>query len=76
VYLAATRLSLFCSQDHWALVNERFGFSPREGLPSLCVSTFSDALSARDPRERFVSDDAYRNYLETHGENWPDGGTR
>ena len=66
VYLAATRMSLFRSEVDWALVFEVFGFSPRAGLPDLCILTFGSRLRDRDPPERYVSYDAYRNYLEQH----------
>lgn len=65
-YLAATRLSLFRSLTDWALVIEVFGFSPREGLPSLVVSSVASTLHDRDPASRYVSDDACRNYLRDH----------
>ena len=48
VYLAATRLSLFRSDKDWALVIEVFGFSPREGLPSVHIYTFASRLPAGD----------------------------
>jgi hypothetical protein len=66
VYLAATRASLHRSTDDWALVFEVFGFSPRAGLPDLCVCTFGSRLRDRDPTERYVSRGAYLNYLAQH----------
>jgi hypothetical protein len=66
VYLAATRLSLHRSADDWALVFEIFGFSPRAGLPDLCVTTFGSRLRDRDPVARYVSRAAYLNYLAGH----------
>lgn len=66
VYLAATRMSLFRSDEDWALVLEVFGFSPRAGLPDLSVSTYSSRLRDRDPPEKFASRDAYDNYLAQH----------
>lgn len=46
VYLAALRMALFRSSEDWALVIERFGFSPRAGLPSIDVHTFASRLHA------------------------------
>lgn len=61
VYLAASRLSLFRSADDWALVTEVFGFSPREGSPSIAIQTF-----ARDPHQ------AYRYVLPLGEIDWED----
>jgi hypothetical protein len=66
VYLAATRLSLFRSEEDWALVTEVFGFSPRAGLPDVCVTTFASRLHERNPPTKYVSPAAYENYLATH----------
>jgi hypothetical protein len=59
-------MSLFRSKVDWALVFELFGFSPRAGLPDLCVCTFGSRLRDRDPPEKYVSRDAYENYLSQH----------
>jgi hypothetical protein len=66
VHLAATRISLHRSDVDWALVFEVFGFSPRAGLPDLCVCTFGRRLRDRDPSEKYVSREAYSNYLTQH----------
>jgi hypothetical protein len=66
IYLAATRLSLFRSQQHWALVFEVFGFSPRAGLPDLAVVTFGSQLRARNSAEKYGSEAAYLGYLRQH----------
>jgi hypothetical protein len=66
VYLAATRVSLHRSDADWALVFEVFGFSPRAGLPDLCVCTFGSRLRDRDPPEKYVSREAHSNYLVQH----------
>jgi hypothetical protein len=76
VYLAATRLSLHFSPLDWALVIEVFGYSPRAGAPDVHVHTFASHLHDRDGRERYVSDEAYRNYLQLNPHNesrffWP-----
>src|SRR5689334_11363076 len=63
VYLAATRLSLFRSEEDWAMVFEVFGFSPRTGLPDIHVSTFATQLHNRDRPDQFVGPDAYREYV-------------
>ncbi len=48
IYLAAIRLSLHRSATDWALVFERFGYSPRAGIPSLDVQTFASRLHRSD----------------------------
>jgi hypothetical protein len=63
VYLAATRLSLHRSRTNWAIVIEIFGFSPRAGLPDIQVYTFANQLYDRNPVERYVSREAYEQYL-------------
>jgi hypothetical protein len=69
VYLAATRLSLFRSAEDWAMVIEIFGFSPRAGLPDTNIYTFASRLWNRDGLDKYVSDEAYRNYLTNHPHN-------
>lgn len=66
IYLGATRVSLHRSDVDWALVFEVFGFSPRAGLPDLCVCTFGSRLRDRDPLENYVSREAHSNYLAQH----------
>jgi hypothetical protein len=68
-YPAATRLSLFRSAEDWAMVIELFGFSPREGLPSIHLYSFASRLHDRDARADYVSDAAYANYLEHNPHN-------
>jgi len=63
VYLAATRLSLFRSDEDWAMVIEVFGFSPRAGMPDICVHTFASTLWERDRPESYVDRKSYDNYL-------------
>uniref|UniRef100_UPI003B52815D DUF7003 family protein n=1 Tax=Roseovarius indicus TaxID=540747 RepID=UPI003B52815D len=46
LYLAATRMSLFRSERHWAVVFEVFGFSPRVGVPDLWVTTIDGEIDA------------------------------
>lgn len=64
VYLAASRLSLFRSDEHWAVVFEIFGFSPRTGHPDLSIVTISSKLHDRDEPSNYVSEEAYSNYLK------------
>lgn len=68
-YLAASRLSLFRSNEHWAIVFEIFGFSPREGHPSLGITTIASQLHGRNKPEDYVSNAAYENYLKNNP-NW------
>lgn len=69
VYLAATRLSLFRSKDDWATVIEVFGFSPRSGIPDTNIFTFASKINNRNKPEDYVSEEAYRNYLENNPNN-------
>lgn len=69
VYLAATRLSLFRSQSDWAFVIEVFGYSPRAGLPDTNLYTFASQMHDRDKREKYVSGEAYENYLRDNPHN-------
>jgi len=66
VYLAASRLSLFRSDEHWAVVFEIFGFSPRAGHPDLSIVTISSKLHHRDKPSNYVSNEAYGNYLKNN----------
>jgi hypothetical protein len=69
VYLAATRLSLFRSEENWAMVIEVFGYSPRTGVPDTSIFTFASRLHQRNPRSTYVNDAAYHNYLAHHPNN-------
>jgi hypothetical protein len=66
IYPAASRLSLFRSKTDWAMVFETFGFSPRAGIPNLCVTTFASRIANPRQAADFVLEDAYRNYLRHH----------
>lgn len=66
VYPAASRLSLFRSDEHWAAVFETFGFSPRAGHPDLSIVTISSKLYNRDNPSNYVSEEAYSNYLKNN----------
>jgi hypothetical protein len=63
-YLCASRLSLFRSDEHWAIVFEIFGFSPRAGHPDLSIITISNKLHDRNKPSDYVSEGAYNNYLK------------
>jgi hypothetical protein len=69
VYLAASRLSAFRSDEHWAIVFEIFGFSPRARIPDLSIVTIASHLSNRNRPEDYVSDEAYKSYLRNNP-NW------
>jgi hypothetical protein len=69
VYLAATRLSLFRSEQDWAVVIEVFGFSPRAGLPDTHIHTFASRLHNRDTPDKYVTKEAYQNYLTNNPNN-------
>ena len=69
VYLAATRMSVYRSERDWAIVIEVFGFSPRSGDPDIQIYTFSSKLHGRNPSSNYVSEDAYRSYLENNPYN-------
>jgi len=69
VYLAATRLSLFCSTAAWAMIIEVFGFSPRAGIPDTKIYTFASKLTNRKSPQDYVSRQAYENYLANNPHN-------
>ncbi len=67
VYLAAIRLSLHRSASDWALVFERFGYSPRAGIPSLDVQTF-----ASRPHRSDRAHDTFESVYPIDGGDWID----
>ena len=69
VYLAATRLALYCSAEDWALTIEVFGFSPRSGIPDIQIYTFGSKLVRSRQEEDFVNPEAYRSYLTNNPNN-------
>jgi hypothetical protein len=69
VYLAGTRLSLYRTEENWAMVIEVFGFSPRSGLPDTHIHTFASTLHNRDAPERYAKREAYDNYLANNPHN-------
>lgn len=69
VYLAATRLTAFCSAADWGLTLEIFGFSPRAGLPDTHIYTFGSRIVNRQPPEKFVTPAAHANYLRLNPYN-------
>jgi hypothetical protein len=62
IYLAACRLTTWRSDDAWALVIEKFGFSPRAEVPDTSIYTFSNRLINRTSREGWPPA-AYDKYL-------------
>ncbi len=69
IYPAASRLSLFRSDQNWAMVIETFGFSPRAELPDIAVDTFAGVLHDRDGPEKYIRQDAYERYLSMNPHN-------
>lgn len=69
IYPAAARLSLFRSDQNWAVVIETFGFSPRAESPYVAVDTFADVLHDRNGPEKYIRQDAYERYLSLNPHN-------
>jgi len=69
VYLAAARLSLYRSQQDWALAFEIFGFSPRVGRPDVSVHTFASRLRNRDKPDKYPKRAAHDAYLRDNPHN-------
>ena len=69
LYLAATRLSLYRSEDDWGMVIEVFGYSPRAGLPDTHLHTFASTLRDRDSPKKYKTRQAYENYLRHNPHN-------
>ena len=69
IYLATTRLSLFRSESDWAVTTEVFGFSPRAGVPDLCIATFASSLINRKEPKDYVNIEAWRAYLDRQPNN-------
>lgn len=59
IYLAGTRLSLYRSEEDWAMVIEVFGFSPRAELPDTTVYTFASRIRNRPGPENYVNRAAF-----------------
>jgi hypothetical protein len=68
-YLAATRLSLYRNPVDWAMVFELFGYSPRAWEANIFVETFASTLCNRDVPEKYVTIQAYENYLANNPNN-------
>lgn len=62
IFLAATRLSLFRSDAAWAMVIERFGFSPRAGAPDTEIFAAGSGICNRKQPSDFRPG-WYDNYL-------------
>lgn len=69
VYLAAARLTAYCSSGDWALVIEVFGFSPRAGSPDVQVYTFASRLHDRRSAQHYVDEEAHQRYLRNNPNN-------
>lgn len=69
VYPAAARMSAHRSLTDWALVIETFGFSPREGFPSLTVQTFGSRISNRKSPDSYITAEAHQRYLAANPYN-------
>jgi hypothetical protein len=50
-------------------VIEVFGFSPRAGLPDTHIYTFASRLHDRDTSDKYVTKEAYHNYLANNPNN-------
>src|SRR5215510_3114094 len=64
-HLAASRMSLYRSEQDWALVFDEFAFSPRVGRPTIMVVTFASRLHARNPRTDYTAQER-RNWFAQH----------
>jgi hypothetical protein len=64
VYLAASRLRAFRSLEDWAITIEVFGFSPRAGIPDVCVYTFASRFAARPLCPPYTRDQNERHEVQ------------
>jgi hypothetical protein len=71
VYLAATRLSLYRTNDEWAMVIEVFGYSPRAGIPDTAIYTFASTVCNRD-----IPEHNSPMWVSTHIANHPNDAVR
>jgi len=71
VYLAATRLSLYRTNDEWAMVIEVFGYSPRAGIPDTAIYTFASTVCNRD-----IPEHNSPMWVSTHIANHPNDDVR
>lgn len=69
VYLAACRLSAFCSDEDWHLAIEVFGFSPRAGVPDINVYHFGSRIVRQKSPRDFASQEAFDVYLRNNPNN-------
>ncbi|MEM7346389.1 MAG: hypothetical protein AAF485_19285, partial [Chloroflexota bacterium] len=61
--------SLFYAPQHWGIVIEIFGFSPRSGIPDIHIYTFASVLDNRESRQDYVTKEAYKAYLANNPYN-------
>ena len=69
VYPAATRMSVYRSDEDWALVIEVFCFSPRSGIPDTQIYTIASRLRRLKTPADYISRDAYDKYISANGNN-------
>jgi hypothetical protein len=69
VYLSATRLSLYRSEQDWAIAIEVFGFSPRSGVPDTQIYTFGSRLLRSKSSADFASPQAFAAYVANNPNN-------
>lgn len=77
VYPAATRLSAYSGEgagggadaNGWALVFEVLGYSPRSGVPDLCVTTIGEGFRETEQASDFVSEQAFAAFRQANA-NW------
>ncbi len=62
-FMATARLSLFRSQDDWAMVIEKFGYSASTGVPNTIIQTYASRLQNRDWHNLYDTRDALENHL-------------
>lgn len=69
VFPAATRLSLYRSDNDWAMTIEVFGFSPRAGLPDTFIYTFGSRIVRTKSAADYVTPEAFDAYIAENPHN-------
>ena len=69
VYPAASKLSVYRSEEDWAFVIEVFGYSPRSQDPDISIYTIASKLIDRNSKDNYVTVEAYNNYLLNNPHN-------
>lgn len=62
IYPAAARLSCFRNGTGWAFVFETFGYSPRAGIPDLCVTSIGEGLVENEVAQGFATPEAFDTF--------------